>query len=148
MCSKILFHNFSSLKSVLKITLWQLLILYLCIMYLLNDVKFLRYINVDANTWYNIFKTMRRFRGGDRRSVWTWTNQSWIYLHSKITENMPRTLWQTQLFRRNPLPSLQKDSESTHDNSFKYFFQLHNILQFLFLVIVQYFTWISLWNSL
>lgn len=43
------------------------------------------------------------------------------YLHSKITENMPRTLWQTQIFRRNPLPSLQKDSESKHDNSFKFF---------------------------
>lgn len=40
------------------------------------------------------------------------------YLHSKITENVPRTLWETQIFRRNPLPSLQKDSESTHDNSF------------------------------
>lgn len=62
------------------------------------------------------------------------------YLHSKITENMPRTLWQTQIFRRNPLPSLQKDSESKHDNSFKKKFQLYNILQFLFLVIVQYFT--------
>lgn len=59
------------------------------------------------------------------------------YLHSKITENMPRTLWQTQIFRQNPLPSLQKDSESTHDNSFKFFFQLYNILQFLFHVIVH-----------
>lgn len=53
------------------------------------------------------------------------------YLHSKITENMPRTLWQTQIFRRNPLPSLQKDSESTHDNSFKKRFQLYNILHFI-----------------
>lgn len=26
------------------------------------------------------------------------------YLHSKITENMPRTLWQTQIFRQNPPP--------------------------------------------
>lgn len=91
-------------------------------MYLLNDVKFLRYINVDANTYNISFSKPCADLEEGVGGVFGLGQIKVEYLHSKITENMPRTLWQTQIFCRNPLPSLQKDSESKHDNSFKFFF--------------------------